>query len=465
MSAFQCSLAVFLAFLTAFVYAPGARASSDATVNLSAERLNRMPLAFTENHGQWDERVKFRVRAGGVTTWFATDGIYYQFIRNAHRDALTSEDPLRMLHKSLDQEGDSIEQLVIRASFAGANPDVEVVGEGLMEYKCNYFLGNDPSKWHTEVPNYSSILYKGVYPGIDIRFSGERSGRPMYEVIAGPGADLGKVKIEYEGIDELSDDPTGWSAACADWVKMTVATGMKADGTQSPSHSLLQTSESTAGFVKAVSEARQSRSILLTLDYSTYLGGSSSDEGYSIAVDGSGEVYVTGNTLSADFPTLYPYQVDPDVESFDVFITKLSTGGYGLIFSTYLGGGSYDLAWDIALDASGSAYVTGGTSSFDFPCVNPYQGYLGYGDAFISKLTSTEFVSGDTDGSGQVDIDDVTYRVAYIFSGGPAPEPYESGDVDCSGAIDIDDVVYLTAYIFSGGPPPGDPDGDGVPDC
>jgi hypothetical protein len=76
-----------------------------------------------------------------------------------------------------------------------------------------------------------------------------------------------------------------------------------------------------------------------------------------------------------------------------------------------------------------------------------------------------DYVCGDADASGEVDIDDVVYLIAYIFSGGPPPDPYESGDANCAGGVDIDDVVYLIAYIFSGGNAPCDTDGDGVPDC
>jgi hypothetical protein len=72
---------------------------------------------------------------------------------------------------------------------------------------------------------------------------------------------------------------------------------------------------------------------------------------------------------------------------------------------------------------------------------------------------------GDADHSGGVDIDDVVYLIAYIFSGGPEPVPYESGDADCSGAVDIDDVVWVINYIFAGGNAPCDTDGDGTPDC
>ena len=75
------------------------------------------------------------------------------------------------------------------------------------------------------------------------------------------------------------------------------------------------------------------------------------------------------------------------------------------------------------------------------------------------------YICGDADASGGVDIDDVVYLIAYIFSGGPPPVPYESGDANCAGGVDIDDVVYLIAYIFSGGYAPCDTDGDEVPDC
>jgi hypothetical protein len=81
------------------------------------------------------------------------------------------------------------------------------------------------------------------------------------------------------------------------------------------------------------------------------------------------------------------------------------------------------------------------------------------------SFTVDAALCGDADGSVEVDIDDVVYLINYIFSGGPAPVPYESGDADCSGAVDIDDVVHLITYIFSGGDEPCDSDGDGVPDC
>ena len=126
------------------------------------------------------------------------------------------------------------------------------------------------------------------------------------------------------------------------------------------------------------------------LIYSTYLGGTESinayDYGFSIAVDASGCAYVTGKTMSADFPTVNPYQGQLK-GMVDAFVTKLSASGNSLIYSTYLGG---DSGYSIAVDANGCAYVTGSTTSTDFPTVNPYQGQLkGAVDAFVTKLSAS----------------------------------------------------------------------------
>src|SRR5438874_1208469 len=102
------------------------------------------------------------------------------------------------------------------------------------------------------------------------------------------------------------------------------------------------------------------------LIYSTYLGGSSSDFAFGIAVDSSGNAYVTGHTASTDFPTANPLQ-SKNAGSSDVFVAKLNASGSALIYSTYLGGSSSDFAFGIAVDSSGNAYVTGQTASTDFP--------------------------------------------------------------------------------------------------
>lgn len=126
------------------------------------------------------------------------------------------------------------------------------------------------------------------------------------------------------------------------------------------------------------------------LSYSTYLGGSSSDTGYGIAVDSSGCAYVTGYTTSADFPILNPIQPSLLGQG-QVFVSKLDSSGSALIYSTYLGGtGGDNTGRGVALDSAGNAYVIGETTSTDFPIVNPIQAAnAGSGDAFVTKLDAS----------------------------------------------------------------------------
>jgi hypothetical protein len=135
-----------------------------------------------------------------------------------------------------------------------------------------------------------------------------------------------------------------------------------------------------------------------TLSYSTYLGGSYGDEGNAIAVDASGNAYITGEVYSPDFPTLNPAQATrggaaPDV---DAFVTKLSSSG-ALSYSTYIGGSDDDRGNGIGVDGSGNAYVVGGTGSTDFPISNALQGTIaGSSDAFVTKLTASGAFSYST---------------------------------------------------------------------
>jgi beta-propeller repeat-containing protein len=124
------------------------------------------------------------------------------------------------------------------------------------------------------------------------------------------------------------------------------------------------------------------------LIYSTYLGGSSDDGPHGVAVDGFGNAYVTGETYSTDFPTVNPIQ--PALHgNQDVFVFKLNASGSALVYSTYLGGKQADFGYDIAVDGSGNAYVTGFTASADFPTANPLQPKIRGGqDAFVAKLNA-----------------------------------------------------------------------------
>src|SRR5207249_11880137 len=120
--------------------------------------------------------------------------------------------------------------------------------------------------------------------------------------------------------------------------------------------------------------------------YSTYLGGNSDDGANGIAVDSAGNAYVTGYTSSADFPTVNALQPTHGEGFSDAFVAKLDPAGSALIYATYLGGSSYDVAYGIAVDHAGNAYLTGLTGSTDFPTVNPLPpARVGLAEALVTK--------------------------------------------------------------------------------
>lgn len=364
--------------------------SSTATL-----KIDQMPLAFTKNMGQWDERVLYRADIVGATMWFTKDGVTYQLTRSIARVAgaalgAVSDSGQNALTtgERFSDARDSMEQLVLTTKFIGANPNPVVVGEGQMEYICNYFVGNDPTKWHTEVPSYSAIVLKDIYPGIDLRYSGDDSDQAAYEFIAAPGADITQVRVAFEGAEEISLDSDGGMIVRTKWGDFALAIPTSANGVLSGKVHLSQLSENMIGLDDNGASQQASSLHSIVLSYSTYLGGGGSDKALGIAVDASGCAYVTGFTESSDFPTLDPYQTD--YGSSDVFITKLSNTGTSLIYSTFLGGGGWDWGSGIAIDGNGNAYVTGWTESSDFPTVNPCQGTnQGHRDAFVTKLSST----------------------------------------------------------------------------
>ena len=287
-----------------------ANASTDNAVVV--QQMAAMPLAFTENKGQWDERVLFRASAGGTTLWFGRDGITYQFTHRVPRSKTVGTEPLaagvaprapfdraeRFMPSEAEApvasavDPDSIETVVIHAAFAGSNPEVELAGENRLEYRCNYFLGNDPAKWRTDVPNYAAVVYRNVYPGVDVRYEG-KGGALTCSYSAASESDLAQVKFQYQGFD--SAHPGGTAAV--------TETGLGQFRVEAPWGAVLEPLSSGQGGGFAgnaapvpASTPEASGAASVTLVYSTYLGGSSDDNSYGIAVDQAGSAYVTGFT-------------------------------------------------------------------------------------------------------------------------------------------------------------------------
>jgi hypothetical protein len=300
---------------------------------------------------------------------------------------------------------------LLRMKLVGANSNPKIVGMDQLPGKSNYFIGNDPQKWRTNVPNYAKVKYTNVYPGVDLVYYGNQ-GRLEYDFVVAPGADpraitleletgQSKIKNQKSKIDKDGDLVVGTDGGEVTFHKPVVyqpATYNEPRTTNGGGRDLVEgqyvlRGDDRIGFQLADYDRRRPVVIDPVLAYSTYLGGSDGDYGNAIAVDASGNAYVTGWTRSTDFPTTPgAFQITCRSCPFptDAFVSKLNAAGSALVYSTYLGGSSSDQSNGIAVDVSGNAYVTGYTESSDFPTTpGAFQTtYGGGGDAFVTKLNA-----------------------------------------------------------------------------
>jgi hypothetical protein len=390
-------------FLVALIFLSASVSQAQTTTwqqGIVMDQMEMMPVAFTENRGQLGERTLFKGQIGGATFYFSQSEVVYLFIRETNE--LIKEDfgtmaPMSMTPNEFDRPRYKKEALLVKAQFVGANLNARIIGGDKLAYNSNYFLGNDPTKWRTDVPNYKSVIYKDVYPGIDLKYYG--TGRSMkYDFIVNPGGDISKIKIRYEGVQNLS---------------ITAPGDLVAQTNFGPLHEKAPVIYQEIGGIKKQVEGRYeikepgvfgfalnksyNQTCTLTIDpelvYGTFLGGTSLEGGYhgSIAstIDSEGSVYVMGNTESANLPVSNFYDGDYNGAK-DIFVAKFSSAGNSLLYCTYLGGtGEEEAGYQMAVDADGNAYVTGHTASSDFPTINAYDSNLGGDhDIFVAKLSN-----------------------------------------------------------------------------
>lgn len=336
-----------------------------------------LPLTFEANHGQTSPRVKFLSRGPSYTAFLTAEGIAVSLhTRNSSTDGNA---------KNLAPQS----RRTVQFRLVGSAKDAAVAGEDLQPGRVNYFFGQDPKMWRTNVSTFGRVRYSNVYPGIDLVYYGnQRQLECDFEVAS--GADARLIEFEVQGATQLELDGQR---------NLVVRVGKDVLTVESPTVYQLVNSQRvpvTGSYILKDSTHVAFRlgsydsSHLLVIDpvllYSTYLGGSGDDEAKGIAVDGAGNVYVAGITDSVDFPLGTIGSLLSGSQH--VFLTKLDANG-NLIYTDYLGGNSEDLGYGLALDAANQVWLTGSTSSSDFPVLNAYQGtYPGGFNAFLTKLSS-----------------------------------------------------------------------------
>ncbi len=326
-----------------------------------------LPLSFEPNQGQSDAQVKFVSRGRG----------YILF--------LTSTEAVLVLHKPAARA-------VVRMKLVAANPTSQVTGLELLPGKSNFFIGNDPKAWRTDIPHYARVEYEDIYPGVDLLYYGHQ-GKLEYDFEVAPGADPSAIQLAFEGVEELTLDDEGNLILSTDGGEVVFqAPGIyqESGGVRRPiSGRYALQGGGQVGFEIAAYDASKPLIIDPVFRYSTYFGGSSDDSGMGIAVDVTGNAYVTGFTASADFPTTAGVFQPTLGGGEDAIVTKLDAAGSAFVYASYLGGSGDDRGIDVAVDATGNLYVTGFTESANFPLLIPIQSTIGGPrDAFVTNVNA-----------------------------------------------------------------------------
>jgi beta-propeller repeat-containing protein len=360
------------------------------------ESYGKLPLSFEANLGQTSSPVKFLSRGQGYTL-FLTRRAEAVLVLGKSAPKRTPAQPADKL-SAVVQPQPAAPPAVLRMKLVGAKRTPQVEGLGEFPGKANYFIGNDPKKWRTNVPTYAKVRYREVYPGVDLMYYGNQR-QLEHDFIVAPGADARAITLSLEGAGKVSIGSNGDLALHTDAgevrLQKPVAYQEVAGARREISASYRLKGAHQVGFQVDAYEADRPLIIDPALAYSTYLGGSFDDIGNGIAVDSSGNAYVTGYTYSTNFPGASSSMIqgshDPGYNS-DAFVAEINAAGTALLYSTYLGGNGRDIGNGIAVDSSRNAYVTGYTSSTNFPgasssSIQPNYGG-GFSDGFVAKINA-----------------------------------------------------------------------------
>jgi len=413
-----------------------------------------LPLSFVPNVGQQDQAVRFQARGLGGNLFFSPGEVVLNLpnpVKAAQNHG--AEEQIRYDLQSAN---------VVRIHYQGANKNPEVAALEQLPGVVNILKGSTPAQWQSNLPTYSGIAYRELYPGIELRYEGT-DGQLKSTFYVAPGADPSEIGWRYNGASGVNIDKSG---------NLVIGLPEPADvgavlTEQAPIAWQEVNGKRVAVAVRYAPGKNDKVSFVFpngydatlplvidpTLSYSTYLGGTTTDQGEAITLDADCNIYITGVTYSTNFPTVTPFQTNQPLG--DVFVTKLNPAGDTLLYSTYLGGSGGEHAWDIALDSQGRITIVGETESSNFPRVNAYDTTYGGGtcpddvcdDVFVAQLLAdgsalrySTYMGGNKDDEGLslvVGPDDMIYVAGWTGSTGfPKVNAYDStfGGGTCDGA-------------------------------
>jgi uncharacterized repeat protein (TIGR01451 family) len=376
--------------LLASAHKPFSPASARTPINPSSV-LASLPLIFEPNQGQanlnpTDPGAQFIAHGSGYMLLLGSQGATLNLRSNHLRSG------------NVHAKNATFDSLAMK--LVGANPHATLGAADPLPGKTNYFLGNDRTHWHSNVPQFSRVRYENVYPGINLVFYGNQ-GQLEYDFQVAPGADPSRAELDFDGATAAAQKDGSILIKHGGNAMRLVAPHVYQEiaGRRQPVEgSFVLRGAHRAGF--AIGDYDRSRELVIdpVLSFSTYFGGTGNEEATSVAVDTAGNIYLTGSTTSLP-PPGGTFPVTPGVLQSapagpqNVYVAKITPGQPAtLVYSTYVGGNGIDTPADIAVDGAGDAYIAGTTSSTNFPVTptayqsGPETGSAGPNHVFVTEL-------------------------------------------------------------------------------
>jgi hypothetical protein len=348
-----------------------AAAPPDAGLARGQAALSRLPFRFEANRGQWGPSVQFAARGGGYDLLFTGQGPSLRFGRSQ----------------------------AIDITLVNGNRQPVIEGLDALKARTNYMIGAR-ANWHTDVPNYARVAYRQAYPGVDVIYYGTHS-QLEYDFVLAPGADPGAIRMRFSGAGRLRvtregdlvlESPSGRMTQKRPFIYQETAAGRREIGGR-----YILLARDTVGLKVDGYDRRRKLVIDPVLAYSTYLGGTEQDQVNAVQLAANGHLYMVGQTATQDIPAINGAYDNDNFGLIDIFLAIVDTtqaGGDQLIYFSYLGGSSNDIPLAVAVDSNGVAYMTGTTTSTDFPMAGNSLQTLGpdvVTEAFIAVIDPSQY--------------------------------------------------------------------------
>jgi gliding motility-associated-like protein len=412
-------------------------------------------LHFTENAGQWEPFIKYRMQLDGGQLYMEKDGLTYNFYdkrkyRSFHMGGLgRTKDP-------------SIRAHAIKVEFVGCNKDAVTESHDAGTFYENFYLGNDPSRWKSNVKNYQRVVYRDLYSGIDYEASTYVKA-VKYNFYVKPGADPSQIKLKYNGADKIKIRkgeliiPTNIDSI----IEKKPYAYQKINGEVVE---VLCKYKLIDGVVSFELPSGYNKAYELIIDpflvFAAQSGSTADNFGMTATYDAAGNLYSGGTVFNNGYPvTTGAYQITfaatytPGVSNTDVVVTKYSATGSTLLFSTYLGGLESEIVTSLIVDASNNLYLYGATGSSNFPITpGAYDNTFNGGSYLYFYFNGTEFKFG-TDIFVSKFNSTGTSLLASTFLGGSANDGVNHNNVTTtfsSSSYDVFCPVGVYSYTISG---------------